>query len=190
MNITSGTCTLRTQKKEGANQLALPGILKRLNLGTKDIKAMFEPQIITTTTFSIPSVEIKAYHVSDPSNRSTDEFCKDKREKISKGLAKDADKLHRDLHNKSRFGNTYINGGGGPKTSTVPPPPKRGCFYIFVGLASMPSETVVTPHLATYFEQVLEPLPPSAVFQSQNNTREASVPDDGKGDGMGNSYIF
>ncbi|CTQ86404.1 Bridge-like lipid transfer protein family member 1 C-terminal domain-containing protein [Caenorhabditis elegans] len=182
VNITSGTCTLRTQKKEGANQLALPGILKRLNLGTKDIKAMFEPQIITTTTFSIPSVEIKAYHVSDPSNRSTDEFCKDKREKISKGLAKDADKLHRDLHNKSRFGNTYINGGGGPKTSTVPPPPKRGCFYIFVGLASMPSETVVTPHLATYFEQVLEPLPPSAVFQSQNNTREASVPDDGKGD--------
>lgn len=180
VNITSGTCTVRTGKKEGSMQLALPGIrdtLKRLNLGTKDIKAMFEPQIITTTTFSIPSVEIKAYHVSDPTSCSPDKFNNDKREKISKGLARDADKLHRDLNSKSKFSNTHISG-------KLPPalPSNRGCFYIFVGLASMPTETVVTPHLATYLEQVLEPLPPSAVFHSQNNTREDSVVDDGKGE--------
>ena len=139
---------------------------------------MFEPQIITTTTFSIPSVEIKAYHVSDPSSRTANQFSHGGNEKISKPSARDADKLHRDLNNKSRFGNTHISGEKPPALSS-----KRGCFYIFVGLASMPNETVVTPHLATYLEQVLEPLPPSAVFQSQNNTREASVVDDGKGEG-------
>ncbi|CAI4230279.1 unnamed protein product [Auanema sp. JU1783] len=36
---------------------------------------------------------------------------------------------------------------------------KRGCIYLSVALSSMPSETVVTPHLADYVEQVLEPLP-------------------------------
>ncbi|KAF1770324.1 hypothetical protein GCK72_002142 [Caenorhabditis remanei] len=180
VNIESGTCTVRTGRKEGSMQLGLPGIrepLKRLNLGAKDIKAMFEPQIITTTTFSIPSVEIKAYHVSDPSSRTANQFSHGGNEKISKPSARDADKLHRDLNNKSRFGNTHISGEKPPALSS-----KRGCFYIFVGLASMPNETVVTPHLATYLEQVLEPLPPSAVFQSQNNTREASVVDDGKGE--------
>ncbi|CAI2304685.1 unnamed protein product [Caenorhabditis sp. 36 PRJEB53466] len=183
VNITSGTCTVRTGKKEGAMQLPLPGIrdtLKRLNLGTKDIKSIFDPQVITTTTFSIPSVEIKAYHVSDPSARTADEMYninKDRREKISKGLARDADQLYNDLHSKSRFANTTFSG----KLNQTAPP-KRGCFYVFVGLASMPTETVVTPHLATYLEQVLEPLPPSAVFHSQNLTQEASIVDDGKND--------
>ncbi|VDM71626.1 unnamed protein product, partial [Strongylus vulgaris] len=39
---------------------------------------------------------------------------------------------------------------------------KRGCFYLSAALASMPTETVVTPHLADYLEQVLEPLPISS----------------------------
>uniref|UniRef100_A0A0K0DNK6 FSA_C domain-containing protein n=1 Tax=Angiostrongylus cantonensis TaxID=6313 RepID=A0A0K0DNK6_ANGCA len=39
---------------------------------------------------------------------------------------------------------------------------KRGCFYLSTALASMPTETVVTPHLADYLEQVLEPLPISS----------------------------
>uniref|UniRef100_A0A1I7W8X0 FSA_C domain-containing protein n=1 Tax=Heterorhabditis bacteriophora TaxID=37862 RepID=A0A1I7W8X0_HETBA len=43
---------------------------------------------------------------------------------------------------------------------------KRGCFYLSVALSSMPSETLVTPHLADYFEQVLEPLPVSSAFPS------------------------
>lgn len=30
----------------------------------------------------------------------------------------------------------------------------RGCFYLSAALASMPTETVVTPHLADYLEQV------------------------------------
>ncbi|VDO69537.1 unnamed protein product [Heligmosomoides polygyrus] len=38
----------------------------------------------------------------------------------------------------------------------------RGCFYLSAALASMPTETVVTPHLADYLEQVLEPLPISS----------------------------
>uniref|UniRef100_A0A8R1HHP8 FSA_C domain-containing protein n=2 Tax=Caenorhabditis japonica TaxID=281687 RepID=A0A8R1HHP8_CAEJA len=177
VNITSGTCTVRTGKKEGPMQMALPGIrdtFKRLNLGTK----MFEPAVITTTTFSIPSVEIKAYHVSDPATRSVDEMYNinmERREKISKGLARDADKLYNELNTKSRFGNTVI--AAGAKKNERVTAPKRGCFYIFMGLASMPTETVVTPHLATYLEQVLEPLPPSAVL---NHTKEVSAVDDGK----------
>ncbi|CAO4360577.1 unnamed protein product [Caenorhabditis nigoni] len=180
VNINRGTCTVRTGKKEGSMQMVIPGMrdpLKRLNLGGgKDFKSMFEPQVITTTTFCIPSVEIKCYHVSDPSSRIPDQFKQDKKTKLSRESSKVADKLYRDLNNKSAFGNNYEN-------SDASPSPKRGCFYIFVGLASMPKETVVTPHLATYLEQVLEPLPPSAVFQSQNTTREASVIDDGKGEG-------
>ncbi|VDK49852.1 unnamed protein product, partial [Cylicostephanus goldi] len=39
---------------------------------------------------------------------------------------------------------------------------KRGCFYLSAALASMPTETVVTPHLADYLEQVIEPLPISS----------------------------
>ncbi|KAK0421995.1 hypothetical protein QR680_007305 [Steinernema hermaphroditum] len=38
---------------------------------------------------------------------------------------------------------------------------KNGCFYLALELASMPSETLVTPHLADFLEQVVEPLPPS-----------------------------
>lgn len=181
VNITSGTCTVRTGKKEGSLQIALPGLrdpLKRLNMGpTKDFKSMFEPQVITATTVCIPSVEIKAYHVSDPSSRTSDQFKNENKPRSSKESAGVADKLYRELNYKSKFGNTRTSG------KPEAPSSKRGCFYMFIGLASMPEETVVTPHLATYLEQVLEPLPPSAVFQSQNNTRETSIMDDGKGEG-------
>ncbi|CAI5438694.1 unnamed protein product [Caenorhabditis angaria] len=168
VNITSGTCTLRTSKKEGNVQMNFPGqigeTLKRLNQGTRDIKAMFEPPTLTTTSFSIPSVEIKAYHVSDPAESATQKFGKslEKKNKLPTDMAKDAEKLTEDLKSKSRYGNQKET----KKKKKVDE--RRGCFYMFIGLASMPTETVVTPHLATYLEQVLEPLPPSAVFRSEN----------------------
>ncbi|CAB3410727.1 unnamed protein product [Caenorhabditis bovis] len=166
VNITSGTCTLRTAKKEGNVQM-FPGQLgetmKRLNQGTRDIKDMFQPPTLTTTTFSIPSVEIKAYHVSDPSEAVLNErFARNLKKHLPKDMAKDADDLRKKISSKSRSATAPLF------EKKVASSSKRGCFFMFIGLASMPSETVVTPHLATYVEQVLEPLPPSAVFRSQN----------------------
>ena len=36
---------------------------------------------------------------------------------------------------------------------------KNKCFYLALELASMPDETILTPCLADFLEQVLEPLP-------------------------------
>ncbi|KHN73253.1 Uncharacterized protein Tcan_11964, partial [Toxocara canis] len=46
---------------------------------------------------------------------------------------------------------------------------RRPGFYLAVELSSMPQESLVTPHLADFVEQMLEPLPESNVFGSSIN---------------------
>lgn len=58
---------------------------------------------------------------------------------------------------------------------------KNGCLYLALELASMPDETLVTPHLADFVEQVIEPLPenlfePNTRAQSEANTEINTVP--------------
>uniref|UniRef100_A0AC35TQR5 FSA_C domain-containing protein n=1 Tax=Rhabditophanes sp. KR3021 TaxID=114890 RepID=A0AC35TQR5_9BILA len=55
---------------------------------------------------------------------------------------------------------------------------KNGCFYLAIELASMPQETLVTPLLADYFEQVVEPLP-QHFFEPSNPSTHGDVLSDG-----------
>lgn len=169
VNIATGTCTLRTAKKEGLVLQPFIGqfgeALKRLNQGARDIKAMLEPPVCTSTTFSIPSVELKAYHASDQKVKTSNKMRMEL-EKMSEKRAQKSDEFDR-LKKTS----------AGPVQQPLQKSKKaRGVFYMFVGLASMPNETVVTPHLATYLEQVLEPLPAgTSLLRSQ--TLETEKPD-------------
>lgn len=53
-----------------------------------------------------------------------------------------------------------------PESSNFQNPPiKNKCFYLSLELASMPLETLITPCLADFLEQVVEPLPES-LFES------------------------
>ncbi|CAD6189799.1 unnamed protein product [Caenorhabditis auriculariae] len=184
VSIDSGNCTLRTAKQEGAVPMTFGGkigeTLAAVNRGTRDIKAMFEQPNMTTTTFSIPSLEIKANHVSD----QTDAMAKATADRFQSYASQGRANSSREAMEETRAENAKMKVGeepkpkGAPRTTNSPSAfspmrkvtpqkaPKRGCFYLFIGLSSMPTETVVTPHLATYLEQVLEPLPPSSVFRS------------------------
>lgn len=58
---------------------------------------------------------------------------------------------------------------------------KNKCFYMTLELASMPLETLITPCLADFLEQVVEPLPeslfePSSKVVSDEHSNANSVP--------------
>ncbi|KAE9555244.1 hypothetical protein FO519_001495 [Halicephalobus sp. NKZ332] len=57
---------------------------------------------------------------------------------------------------------------------------KNNCFYLALELASMPDETLVTPNLADFLEQMIEPLPENlfetAKQESENSSESAAVP--------------
>ncbi|CEF63634.1 Fragile site-associated protein, C-terminal domain-containing protein [Strongyloides ratti] len=55
---------------------------------------------------------------------------------------------------------------------------KNGCFYLALELAHMPQETIVTPLLADYLEQVIEPLP-QHFFESSSTAQHSDVLSDG-----------
>uniref|UniRef100_A0A0N5B9N6 FSA_C domain-containing protein n=1 Tax=Strongyloides papillosus TaxID=174720 RepID=A0A0N5B9N6_STREA len=55
---------------------------------------------------------------------------------------------------------------------------KNGCFYLALELAHMPQETIVTPLLADYLEQVIEPLP-QHFFESSSPGPHSDVLSDG-----------
>lgn len=46
-----------------------------------------------------------------------------------------------------------------PETGNTFASSKNKCFYLSLELASMPLETLITPCLADFLEQVVEPLP-------------------------------
>lgn len=54
---------------------------------------------------------------------------------------------------------------------------KNNCFYLALELASMPEETLVTPILADFLEQVIEPLPESLFETAKPESDESSVAD-------------
>uniref|UniRef100_F1KPJ4 Bridge-like lipid transfer protein family member 1 C-terminal domain-containing protein n=1 Tax=Ascaris suum TaxID=6253 RepID=F1KPJ4_ASCSU len=59
---------------------------------------------------------------------------------------------------------------------------RRPAFYLAVELSSMPQESLVTPHLADFVEQMLEPLPESNVFGSSVNLSTVNQSEVGESD--------
>lgn len=148
VNIESGACTLRTSPTE-QNVLA-----KRPSAKDLRAKNILAPQV-HFTKFSIPSVDLKGYYVSEPNTMPLQAHpLVPTRPPAVIRNSKDLVSFYSDSAVGSQFQKA----------------PNRGCFYLSVALASMPSETVVTPHLADFVEQVLEPLPISTGAMSVNST--------------------
>uniref|UniRef100_A0A914WS45 Bridge-like lipid transfer protein family member 1 C-terminal domain-containing protein n=1 Tax=Plectus sambesii TaxID=2011161 RepID=A0A914WS45_9BILA len=138
--IESGKCVMRTKDEgnNGGGTAAAGGSAMSKRFSSRDLKGKakqgvgIQQSAITETTLYIPSVDVKAYYSSlDPPDART---------------------LQQMNIGPEIFGRV---------SQTASPQNKRGCVYVAVELASMPEETVLTPHLADFLEQVLEPLPPS-----------------------------
>ncbi|KIH57173.1 hypothetical protein ANCDUO_12638 [Ancylostoma duodenale] len=144
VSIESGRCTLRTAPKQ--EQLAIvPIMVKKPSVKDLRSKAFASSQPANFTRFSIPSLDMKGYYLSGDSGSIPTP--------ISSSLTKDQLREAAPISASTQASTT---------TTNISSQRKRGCFYLSAALASMPTETVVTPHLADYFEQVLEPLPISS----------------------------
>ncbi|EPB75014.1 hypothetical protein ANCCEY_05883 [Ancylostoma ceylanicum] len=144
VSIESGRCTLRTAPKQEQSAI-VPIMVKKPS--TKDLrsKAFASSQPANFTRFSIPSLDMKGYYLSADSGSIPTP--------ISSSLTKEQLRESASISASAQASST---------TTSISAQRKRGCFYLSAALASMPTETVVTPHLADYFEQVLEPLPISS----------------------------
>lgn len=141
VSIESGRCTLRTALKPEASIIMPAALVKKPS--AKDLRAKaLAAQPTNLTRFSIPSLDMKGYYLSADGSGSLAAHVAASLPKVNPAGAEVSESVTNLL-----------------KNSNVR---HRGCFYLSAALASMPTETVVTPHLADYLEQVLEPLPISS----------------------------
>ncbi|XGW26571.1 hypothetical protein V3C99_007295 [Haemonchus contortus] len=145
VSIESGRCTLRTALKQEMSLMMVPAMVKKPSSKDLRAKAFASAQPTNLTRFSIPSLDMKGYYISADSGS------------LPASVA-------------ASFANGPSAQPSLAKLEAVRVPSQldlmtvrnRGCFYLSAALASMPTETVVTPHLADYLEQMLEPLPISS----------------------------
>ncbi|CAJ0604609.1 unnamed protein product [Cylicocyclus nassatus] len=144
VSIESGRCTLRTAPKQEQSAM-VPLMVKKPSSKDLRAKTFSSSQLVNLTRFSMPSLDMKGYYVSGDSLIPSS---------ITTALA----------DHQLKQSASMVDATAHPSTSTanVSLQRKRGCFYLSAALASMPTETVVTPHLADYLEQVLDPLPISS----------------------------
>ncbi|VDM59518.1 unnamed protein product [Angiostrongylus costaricensis] len=150
ISIESGHCTLRTAKQESL--VMVPVIVKKPSSKDLRAKAFASSYPANLTRFSIPRCSLTIFSIllnllfRASSLLNIDQYAKYYQMKRHLTLLISIERHFRvNLHLFSLKSNR-----------------KRGCFYLSTALASMPTETVVTPHLADYLEQVLEPLPISS----------------------------
>ncbi|KAJ1353025.1 hypothetical protein KIN20_009565 [Parelaphostrongylus tenuis] len=135
ISIETGQCTLRTAKQEALAMV--PVIVKKPSSKDLRTKALISSHPANLTRFSIPSLDMRGHYLSAKAASASPPLSL---KEPFMSAASMANPLQSQPNSKS----------------------KCGCFYLATALASMPTETVVTPHLADYLEQVLDPLPISS----------------------------
>ncbi|CAJ0955025.1 unnamed protein product, partial [Mesorhabditis belari] len=199
LNIASGLCILRTMQKEGSQQqTGFTNVQMSKKPSAKDLrKGLFTMQQSNETRFSIPSVDIKGYYASKEAVGEMENRLNPMNEigEMNNPMKQHLIDEQRMAHASST---SFLDRPSPLKTLKKLPsstsnlgkevnPSKRGCFYLNISLASMPTETVVRPHLADFLEQVLEPLPNtsglmfrsssiSTIQESINSTDSVSAP--------------
>ncbi|KAK6047365.1 hypothetical protein COOONC_15129 [Cooperia oncophora] len=143
VSIESGRCTLRTAPKQEMSLIMIPTMVKKPSAKDLRTKAFSSTQPTNFTRFSIPSLDMRGYYISADSGSIPASVSAS----FSKGVAH-----HKHLRTRWMDAASQHN----PHTSRINSAiiRNRGCFYLSAALASMPTETVVTPHLADYLEQV------------------------------------